>query len=124
VVKKQLKEEIDWIVRCGLFSGIPSCCIRYYVEFWHWLLITEDECDSRVNDYWNLIWKACKKRKIECFNRIPCPECLMHGKPIKLNSCCVKEKYHVKCKKLKRSYIKEYNLLMKYFKIRLRHFYE
>lgn len=93
-------------LRCGLYSGFPICCIRFYIESWSRYYPNEEKRTA----YWKLIDKTIRVKKFKIFGRIPCPECLIKGFPIKPKPC----KNHSHCQKVKKKDLKNYNFLKNY----------
>ena len=52
-------------VECGIHSGIPDCCIKYYVTKWMWL---SDEARRK------------RIKRIVGVGYVPCPQCLKKKK--------------------------------------------
>lgn len=65
---------------CGINSGIPPCCIKYWVQKWMWI------------DWHNPPPWAVKRRKLgKGFGYVPCPKCLKSKKIVRLKDCLRKE---------------------------------
>ena len=63
---------------CGLHSGFPPCCVKFFITKWIWNLA------SKANrEHWKKI------RRVRCFNvsYIPCPKCLKNRTFVKLKKC-------------------------------------
>jgi hypothetical protein len=90
-IKHRLKH-INKIVNCGIHSGIPICCIRFYVSDWLW--IVHDPRSSTWRSYWNQLEKKRKPiynpktKKVKYnFEYIPCPDCLKKNSFSKIKKC-------------------------------------
>ena len=89
-------------IACGFHSGIPACCIKFYITKWLWI----EKATTDKNDYFNKYWrKMNEKRKIilnpitnkieYSFTYIPCPTCLKYERFVKIKSCPKNSKcYH------------------------------
>lgn len=71
-------------IACGFHSGIPACCIHFYITKWMWL-----KGKSRSSH-----WKKMRaKDGIDIngertgFGHIPCPACLKASNFVKLAAC-------------------------------------
>lgn len=69
-------------VECGLHSGIPACCVRFYVTRWLWYF------DRRG---WRGTFPARYRARIMAarkgFEYVPCPACLRRGRARPLLRC-------------------------------------
>jgi hypothetical protein len=61
-------------VECGLHSGIPDYCIKWYISKWTWMPLLKRM--ERVN--------RLKKYNI---GYIPCPQCLRNKAFVKVKKC-------------------------------------
>jgi len=75
------ENNLDWEhfedVECGLHSNIPSCCIIFYCVFWKPHIMTSNYLE---NEYW-------KKVNSGKFKYVPCPDCEISGKNVKIKKC-------------------------------------
>ncbi len=75
---KTIGEQID----CGRHSGIPECCVYFFVTWW------QDSCDD---------WRAHRsydafKGMAEAIHRVAwgyvvCPQCMLSGHYVRLSRC-------------------------------------
>jgi hypothetical protein len=73
--------EIPHHIECGLVhSGIPACCVKYYITKRIWMPIKERDADNvkirKITDNWK-----------EPVTYIPCPECLKRKRFVKVKRC-------------------------------------
>jgi hypothetical protein len=70
------KIKID--ISCGIHSGFPPCCVKFFVTKWVWHRFHKSN-----NKHWDNI------RAIDSFdiNYIPCPKCLKNKTFVKLKKC-------------------------------------
>lgn len=62
-------------INCGLHSGIPKCCILYYISSWH---------PTLRDNYWII------KKKLLGADRgfyVTCPRCILENKIVNLKKC-------------------------------------
>jgi hypothetical protein len=79
-------------IRCGLHSGIPKCCIRFWLKIWSPLYHEwgKGNYDAYLlmDDYYPL-----DSNKSLRFGYIPCPDCKTkgaeHAVPLKECDCCI-----------------------------------
>ena len=87
-----LKQMASNIV-CGMHSGIPHCCIKFFVTEWVYVLPKSSE-----NKFYAYYWKQMQNAQTFSINPqtneleqdcqyIPCPECLKYRQYIKIKSC-------------------------------------
>jgi hypothetical protein len=69
VTRQQLQATID----CGAHSGIPSCCVLFYIGSWRWFSAQDAA--------------KYKSRITPTFTHIPCPKCLQSGRTIRMRRC-------------------------------------
>lgn len=71
-------------VECGFHSGIPACCIRFYVTVWLWL-----ELESRSDRENSEVFKSYRRklREVEHPGYIACPECISTEFFVKMKDC-------------------------------------
>jgi hypothetical protein len=85
-VSKEALLHIREDITCGLHSGFPPCCIKWYITKWIWNL------DTKLFDkHWGKI-RGVKGIDI---SYIPCPKCLKNKTFVKLKKCpksCPKKK--------------------------------
>ena len=81
------KDKIKWElnrcgddIKCGFHSGIPACCIKYYVTVWKWK--SEKEWMIR-NAKVSKVEEKIKRN----FYYIPCPDCLRIRNVIIVKPC-------------------------------------
>src|SRR5277367_6574350 len=86
ITRRLLK--LNKIVECGFHSGIPACCIKFYVTKWIWV--------NHKGKFFTSYWERMNKIKFVldekgeldyAFQYIPCPKCLKQGKFIKILPC-------------------------------------
>jgi hypothetical protein len=58
-----LKEDIT----CGLHSGFPPCCIKFFITKWVWNIYSKSNRDH---------WKKIRRVRSFKIQYIPCPKCL------------------------------------------------
>jgi hypothetical protein len=64
---------------CGVHSGIPMCCIKFFVNEWP---------SYSLEAHREHIAKAAEINGGENYGYIPCPDCLEKGvAPVTLKSC-------------------------------------
>jgi hypothetical protein len=81
--KKDIKRillHIPNTINCGIHSGIPVCCVQYYVSKRLWmtdkdLLDDNDGIQKLAGDLYSTI------------HYIPCPKCLNNKRIVKTNKC-------------------------------------
>ncbi len=78
-------EEIIWHYEFGIDSGIPKCCIKFWLEEFSPLLHENKEI---ILYYHNQIEKSDKD-----FQYIPCPKCLESGNCKEIILCESKEEF-------------------------------
>lgn len=71
---------------CGRHSGIPECCIQYFVEVWDPLFYAADSWSSKVEERHVLVGVFERVYGAK-FRHIPCDACLLDGKAIRLQRC-------------------------------------
>jgi len=71
----QLK--VNYHVECGRHSGIPECCINWFIGPWRAVLTFGEE--------WAAYWK--KNNKDEGVEYIRCPECIKKSIVADLKGC-------------------------------------
>jgi hypothetical protein len=69
VTRRQLQATID----CGAHSGIPSCCVLFYIGSWRWLSAQDAA--------------KYKSHVPTTFTHIPCPKCVQSGRTIRMRPC-------------------------------------
>lgn len=93
-MKDQTKNTLKHLaidVECGMHSGIPDCCIKFFVTVWVWVPKTRKSKTFR--DYWNKMEKKYKYGKDTLDNGakylgyIPCPSCLHKNNFIQVKDC-------------------------------------
>ena len=62
---------------CGRHSGIPECCIKFFIDCWAIKYMRNKKLRGR---YWALIHIAEIIFDVEHWGYIPCPDCLITGK--------------------------------------------
>jgi hypothetical protein len=60
----------DWHRECGMHSGIPECCIDWYVGPWKDVVLT-------IPYLWEAYWKA--NNRDDEVDYIRCPMCIEHS---------------------------------------------
>lgn len=77
------RAEVD--LRCGLHSGIPRCCIAWFVSCWRFWP------GARFNTYYKIVQLSEELHGI-AFDHIPCPLCIVRGREDGVLDCaCVAE---------------------------------
>jgi hypothetical protein len=66
--------------RCGLHSGFPKCCIRFFVP--SWMLGSHEQIRVHAT---KLVSSAARMGK--WWGYIPCPECCLKEEPIEVLPC-------------------------------------
>jgi hypothetical protein len=66
--------------RCGLHSGFPKCCIRFFVKTW----IMGSHADIRVHAV-KMLSSAASMGK--WWGYIPCPDCCLKHEPVEVLRC-------------------------------------
>lgn len=90
-------EGLSQIVRCGIHSGIPSCCILFYLMFlfvWDLAFGALEPCNDKGCRVCTEAVPAAR-RIVRAYNRVvpkkvhynPCPDCLEERKFVRLLSC-------------------------------------
>ena len=64
------------IIECGIHSGFPSCCIRFYVAEKMWMLPKKNSNYTNKIRASNISW-----------GYIPCPNCLKSSNVVKVLCC-------------------------------------
>ncbi len=77
------KKEKQWHIQYGKDSGIPDCCIDFFVNEW---LYTSDNFPRLHITYTNFITRIEKEQNIR-FEYIPCPNCIQNPKVLKNIKC-------------------------------------
>jgi hypothetical protein len=84
--EKPKLSERDWIayrramIECGRHSGIPGCCVAYFIQYWQPLCMTyTPEAEEAINER--------NERCPDGYNYVPCEECLANGDQIELRTC-------------------------------------
>lgn len=79
---------------CGLHSGIPPCCVAFFVMTWEPLMfeewLAEEEKDTeRLETIEHLMagWWNCITEPDDNWGYIPCPACFLQGKRVKVRRC-------------------------------------
>jgi hypothetical protein len=68
-------------IECGLHSGIPKCCVLFFVKVWrHWM-------DEREGVLMNSYWSTQRVLGINQPGYIPCPACLLAGNLVPIKEC-------------------------------------
>ena len=71
---------------CGLHSGFPPCCIKFYITKWIWNIRSKYNKEH---------WKKIRRVRCAKVHYIPCPKCLKDKTFIKVKRCpknCPKKK--------------------------------
>lgn len=81
-------KHLNKVVECGFHSGIPACCIKFYVTKWMWL----NHKGKFFISYWDRMnkhkWTFDEKGEaVPAFQYIPCPKCLAQHRFTKLLPC-------------------------------------
>jgi hypothetical protein len=63
-------------VRCGLHSGIPACCIAWYLGPWR--LVGYGRAPRIRRTYFELL---------DGFGHIACPLCFLKGRVVEVREC-------------------------------------
>lgn len=66
-------------LRCGLHSGIPVCCIAWYLGPWRWM--GYGRAPKLREWYFERIFKR------GAFDHIGCPKCLLLRRPVVVRDC-------------------------------------
>jgi hypothetical protein len=74
-------------IRCGIDSGIPLCCIAWFIGPWEWLLqvtphrayFYHEEPSPGLEGLRVRYFRALGARG---FDHIGCPLCLLRGRPV------------------------------------------
>jgi hypothetical protein len=69
-------------IHCGLHSGIPECCVLFFLTCWPIIRRDEDET-GEPSVYRVLVWEAETDSK----GYIPCPACLASRRFVELREC-------------------------------------
>jgi len=64
-------------IECGKHSGIPECCIDWYIDVWSSVVV-------RVPVLWRAYWDY---NETESTNYIRCPECIENKSVINIREC-------------------------------------
>ncbi len=64
-------------IRCGIDSGIPACCILWFIGSWRFLWVSKSDHVQRVR-----VWYLRTMRQDREFEHIPCPLCLLRDRPV------------------------------------------
>lgn len=77
LLKEKLKHLGTKTISCGIHSGIPECCICFYITKWIWF---------EYDDPYRLKYlkRLMKYKNVEY---VPCPKCLKDKKFIKTKDC-------------------------------------
>lgn len=71
-------------IRCGFHSGIPACCIAFYLGPWSWV------------SYGRFPWLRARYLKAtQDFNYIGCPLCLLRGRRVLVADCLCYMQYSI-----------------------------
>jgi hypothetical protein len=69
-------------VHCGLHSGLPDCCILFYITCW-WPLTLAESDDDEGNPYRDLLDGAGGRGS----GYVPCPGCLAARNFVEVRPC-------------------------------------
>ena len=93
IAQSELKQELISVkhdIVCGLHSGFPPCCVKFYITKWIWNL------GSKTNHkHWNKLRDLDKTKKYS-IDYIPCPKCVKNKTFVELKRCpknCSKKKW-------------------------------
>lgn len=85
--KTRRSKRYSWDDRIrGECSGIPACCVTFFVDHWQ---ITGRFLSPLQSEHWNRIEETRKRLHLR-FDEpgyIPCPSCLEAGKFVEVRSC-------------------------------------
>lgn len=75
-------------IKCGLHSGIPMCCVKWFVDHWS-VYYVSDEQRALYSDILDRSYVAMGgKRLLGCFGYVPCPTCAFKPEAmIELKAC-------------------------------------
>jgi len=76
--------DVVYHVRCGLHSGLPLCCILWYVTGWH--VMSGVPIPRAFRAYWRLIRLSGRIHGVQ-FGHIPCPACIVRGLAVHVLEC-------------------------------------
>jgi len=71
---------MSYMVTCGIHSGFPACCVRFYVTKFTWMR------DKNKRIYIGRI-QAAEKTQDVCWGYIPCHSCIRKGIAVKVLQC-------------------------------------
>ena len=91
-MNKKLKE---FHIQFGRDSGIPECCIQFYVNEWGHIC---SNCPKIFTMYYNQIHLR-RKTMGQKWNHTPCPTCLHSGNVIKVIKCPPPWEFNIKAVK-------------------------
>lgn len=72
-------EHLPKTIECGIHSGIPDCCVKFYST--KWIFSTEDS--EFRNQHRSLIRESIFAER----SYIPCPACCASGKAVQIKPC-------------------------------------
>lgn len=71
---------VHYMVDCGIHSGFPACCVRFYVTKFAWMK------RERRQSYGDKVVECGTKNGIS-YGYVPCPACLKKNNVVKVLPC-------------------------------------
>jgi len=74
------------MVECGLHSGLPRCCVAFFVKVWwpYWLVIDERLSLAKVDPHGSF---AAYQRWTTRPGYVPCPRCVLDENFVEVLPC-------------------------------------
>lgn len=91
-MNEKLKE---FHIQFGRDSGIPECCIQFYVNEWVDICTNYPKMFTMYHNQLQLRRKTMGQN----WNHTPCPTCLYSGKVVKVIKCAAPWKFNIKSNK-------------------------
>lgn len=68
-------------IECGLHSGFPACCVKFYACDWMWM----NHLQATVHR--KKMFEKAEQLGIASFGYIVCPACLEKGRHVEVKPC-------------------------------------
>jgi hypothetical protein len=72
---------------CGLHSGIPECCVAFFVEVWWPLVLQSNAKSAAVIRARVALMKKTETELGVAFRHTPCAACLAAGRAVTVKKC-------------------------------------
>lgn len=81
------KRSLTRNIKCGIHSGIPKCCIRFYIQIWH-TIFEEQHINPIFKELVLAREKVWKQRKGIRGQYVECPSCIANNiTPVIIRKC-------------------------------------